>query len=131
MTRSSSGGRKLDSVAEKLPPTSVCCHNFNFNLGSSILRFFYFCLDGAQEIEGGGWTDPTLIHQFFNFLIYVWTGSEWQGESEFHSRFSVLSIFKWDYLPKLCRLQPARYAISPTLDKHNKNLKIIWASISI
>jgi hypothetical protein len=25
--------------------------------------------------------------------------------------------------------QPARYAISPTLDKHNKNLKIIWASI--
>jgi hypothetical protein len=25
--------------------------------------------------------------------------------------------------------QPARYAISPILDKHNKNLKIIWASI--
>jgi hypothetical protein len=25
--------------------------------------------------------------------------------------------------------QPARYAISPTLDKHNKNLRIAWASI--
>jgi hypothetical protein len=25
--------------------------------------------------------------------------------------------------------QPARYAISPTLDKHNTNLKIVWASI--
>jgi hypothetical protein len=25
--------------------------------------------------------------------------------------------------------QPARHAISPTLDKHNKNLRITWASI--
>jgi hypothetical protein len=25
--------------------------------------------------------------------------------------------------------QPARYAISPTLDKHNKSLRITWASI--
>jgi hypothetical protein len=25
--------------------------------------------------------------------------------------------------------QPARYAISPTLDKYNTNLKIVWASI--
>jgi hypothetical protein len=65
MTTSSGGsGRRLDSVAEKLAPTSVCCHNFNFNLGffdSSILQFFDFCLDGGQEIEGGGWTDPTSI----------------------------------------------------------------------
>jgi hypothetical protein len=26
------------------------------------------------------------------------------GQSESHSRFPVLSIFKWDYSPKLCRL---------------------------
>jgi hypothetical protein len=25
--------------------------------------------------------------------------------------------------------QPVRFAISPTLDKHNKNLRIAWASI--
>jgi hypothetical protein len=25
--------------------------------------------------------------------------------------------------------QPARYAISPTSDKHNKNFRIAWASI--
>jgi hypothetical protein len=25
--------------------------------------------------------------------------------------------------------QPARYAISPTLDKHNTNLNIVWAII--
>jgi hypothetical protein len=43
---------------------------------SSILRFFDFSLDGSQEIEGGGWTDPTSILGFFDFSIYVWTGSQ-------------------------------------------------------
>jgi hypothetical protein len=64
------------SVAEKLPPLSVCCHNFNFNLGfvdSSILpSIFDFCLaDGAQEIEGGGRTDPTSIRQFVDSSLIL------------------------------------------------------------
>jgi hypothetical protein len=40
-----------------------------------ILQFFDFCLDGGQEIEGGGRTDPTSILRFFDFSIYVLTGS--------------------------------------------------------
>jgi hypothetical protein len=80
-----SGGRRFDSVAgcsvaEKLPQSSVCCHNFNFNLGFFDSLIFDFCLDGAQEIKGGGQTDPNLIRRFFDFLIYVWTGSHFCDE---------------------------------------------------
>jgi hypothetical protein len=49
---------------------------------SSILRFFDFCLDDGQEIEGGGWTDPTSILRFFDFSIYVWTGTDHPNETE-------------------------------------------------
>jgi hypothetical protein len=43
---------------------------------SSILRFFDFCLDDGQEIEGGARTDPTSILRFLDFSIYVWTGTK-------------------------------------------------------
>jgi hypothetical protein len=40
---------------------------------SSILpSIFDFCLaDGAQEIEGGGQTDPTSIRQFVDSLLIL------------------------------------------------------------
>jgi hypothetical protein len=66
-------------VAEKLPQSSVCCHNFNFNLGFFDSSIFDFCLDGAQEIEGGGRTDPTSIRRFFDesFDVLVKTGESY------------------------------------------------------
>ncbi len=52
------------------------------SISDSLILWFFdssifdFCLDGAQEIEGGGRTDPISIRRFFDFSIYVWTGSE-------------------------------------------------------
>jgi hypothetical protein len=80
---------------------------------SSILRFFDFCLDDGQEIEGGGRTDPTSILRFFDFSIYVWTGTDsaqWcattryfchqsPSSSKIKQRSDVRMLFSF---PKLC-----------------------------
>jgi hypothetical protein len=55
-------------------PSDVCLLS-QLQLQFGILRFFDFSLDGSQAIEGGGQTDPTSILGFFDFSIYVWTGS--------------------------------------------------------
>jgi hypothetical protein len=61
------------------------------------LRFFDssifdFCLDGAQEIEGGGRTDPTSIRRFFDFSIYVWTGSYLITRKDHRERLLVVFL---------------------------------------
>jgi hypothetical protein len=73
---------------------------------SSILRFFDFCLDGGQEIEGGGRTDPTSILRFFDFSIIVWTGTE--NDSQRDQKFPP-SLSRQKSLAVLIRLAVATH----------------------